>query len=210
MRYFWMCTGSPTEQKDNAWHSRTDSEAHALPNLLDLILRNKGDHGMRRDAEVVCWESCPETRDSTHLDLFHRAIDGALEWHLARNRIWLRLLYLRLDKVEGQAEERREESCDGACAEDLDRHGSTNRLEHLLTLGIECKHAEIQGHGASCCGRGSLEKAGGALVAGDGSQSVADSTVVPALCLWEHRVSLHADESQVSRVAHDSCNTSCA
>merc|ERR550514_2512988 len=86
------------------------SQADLLPDELHLVLRDERDHGVRGNAEVVGREARPQARDPPGLDLLHGTIDRPLERHLASDRVWLHLLNLRLDEIEGEAEEGGEEA----------------------------------------------------------------------------------------------------
>ena len=129
------------------------SQANGPPELLDVVLNNERDHRVRRDARIVRRESGPQPQRTASLHLLPRAVQGALERHFPRLRVGLHLLHLCLDVIEGKGEERREEACDGGCAEDLGGAAGCHAsiLQPLLRLRVETQHAEVQRHGA---GRG--------------------------------------------------------
>merc|ERR1740133_682247 len=122
---------------------------------------------MGSDAEVVGGEARPQACDAASSDLCHGAINRSLERHLTCDRIWLHLLNLGLDEIEGQAEERGEETCNGGGADGLHSSGGTSGLQHLLGLGVESQHAEVQGHGTSGSRSSTFEEAGWSIGAGN-------------------------------------------
>merc|ERR1712127_663951 len=100
--------------------------AKGLPEALHLVLGNQSDHGMWCNAEVVCGETSPQTKDAAHLDLLHGTINWALERHLSCDGIGLHLLDLRLHKVEWKAEGRGCEASNGTGTKHLHRARSPN------------------------------------------------------------------------------------
>merc|ERR1712014_185689 len=82
--------------KSSSGSSGLPSQAGLLPDALQLLLRDERDHGVRRNAEVVRGEACPQTCDATRLHLLHGTVDGPLEGHLAGHWVGLHLLNLRL------------------------------------------------------------------------------------------------------------------
>mmetsp|Transcript_23388 Transcript_23388/g.69632 ORF Transcript_23388/g.69632 Transcript_23388/m.69632 type:complete len:319 (+) Transcript_23388:530-1486(+) len=182
------------------------SHAHAAPHVLHGVLRDQRDHRVRRDAHVVGGEAGPQTRDAALLHLLHRAVDGTLERHLTRDRVRLGLLHLRLDEVEGQREEGSEEAGNRRGAEGERGTLDAHVRELVLRQRVEAKHAEVQGHGARGGRRGALEEATHALLLHDGRERVADTSVVAALRHGRHRVRLHADQGEISRVADHGSN----
>merc|ERR1712216_596217 len=80
------------------------------PELLEGVLRHQGDHRVRGDTHVERGEPGVESHRSALGHDLPDAVHGALVLQLPRHRVRSLLLHLRLNEVERQAEEGREES----------------------------------------------------------------------------------------------------
>merc|ERR1719414_184716 len=191
-------------------NSKTKSlNTHGLPQCLHLVLSDECDHRVGGNSEVVRGEAGPQAEDATHLHLLHGTIDWSLEGHLTSHGVRLHLLDLRLHEIKWQTEGRGCESSNGTGAKDLQAGRGTNGLQALLGLSVESEHAKIQRHGSRGCGHGSLEKSERALIGGYRGKGVSNTSVVPPLCLRQHAVRLHSNQSQIRRVACYRCNATC-
>jgi len=155
---------------------------------------------MRRNSNIVGAKAPIKPQQA----LLSRDLLEAIDHRLVRQRAIRRpllLLQARLDEVEGQREEAREEAGDGTRGQGLRAPGQAGALEALLGLGEEGELAEVERHGAHDGGRRAGPELEHAFVARDGGQGVDDGLVVLALGERLEPVGLHADEGQVGRVA---------
>ena len=84
-------------------------------------------------------------------DAISEGIEKALIGEVALS-IRLLLLKLSLDVIEGQGEERCEESSNGRRHEGGAHAGSSVLAQLFLRQAEECEHSEVEGHGPDDCG----------------------------------------------------------
>ena len=85
------------------------SQVKGSPELFDAVLNDEGDGGDGPCAGKVDRKSGVESK-WTRPQRLQGAIQRPLEGHLSSAWVWLHLLQLRLNEVEGQGEDRAEEA----------------------------------------------------------------------------------------------------
>ena len=117
------------------------------------------------------------------------------------------LLQPGLDKVKGQAEEAGEEACDRGGRQRLSTRREGGGAQAGLGFAEEGQLSEVQSHRSYYRGRAAGPEGRDAFGSGDSQQRVDDGRIVCTLARWLQAIALHANESKVSRVAHDSCKS---
>merc|ERR1712045_169646 len=166
-----------------------------IPALLDEVLRNQSDHGVRGDADVESRKASIEAQWAALLHDCHSTIERARILQLACGWVWLLRLHYALHEVERQREEGCEEACDGRCPKDLCLASLPHTTKSVLGGRIESQHTEIQCHCSCSCWHAACHETTGALVLHDQTYGLDDACVASSLGRGFHAVRLHANES---------------
>lgn len=183
--------------------------------LWDALLAHRDSDGvdkvhlrMGSNADIVCAETAVEAHDALLLSNLGEAVRHGLVRELAVGALGL-LLKASLDEVEWQREERGEEASNGRGSQGL---GLGRHLGVLLELGLglaeEGELTEVESHGTDDRGGGAGPEGGNTLRLCDAGEGVNDALVVLALSQGLEAIALHADQSQVGRVAEHGGQTS--
>lgn len=171
----------------------------------ELLGSQQSDDGVRAHTEVVRRQTSPEASDAFLGEGLGEAVRHARVGHLAVGA-GLLLLHLRLDVVEGQGADGSSHSCDHRAAElNLEGRGigAGSLRGHLLGSVVGDEHAHVEGTSSHHGGHGASPEGGDTLLGDDTREGIHDVLVVAALSLGQRGVSLHPDESQIARVAHE-------
>src|SRR6478735_11970836 len=162
---------------------------------------------VRSDADVVCTETTVEAAETLLLSNLGEAVHHAAVGKFAVGSLGL-LLESCLDKVEGQREERGEETSNCTGSESL---GAGREVGVVLKLDLrfteESELTKVESHSSCDCGSSTGPESRDTFALGDAGESINDGLVVFSLSQGLEAVTLHSDESQISRVTNHGSDT---